>query len=90
MRAWKRMAMSLLILGLLTIPMGLVEHAAAAQQEKSGAQLWSENCGRCHNLRSPKERSDRQWEIIVFHMRTRANLIGQEAEKILEFLKKSN
>lgn len=57
---------------------------------KKGAQLWSQNCARCHNMRPPDERSDRGWEIVVTHMRLRANLTGQDARAILEFLKSAN
>lgn len=84
------MAVGPLLMGLLILPMVVLQRGAGAQQVKGGATLWAENCGRCHNVRSPRERSDRQWDIIIMHMRTRANLTGQEANKILEFLKQSN
>jgi len=54
---------------------------------KSGNQLWSENCMRCHNARSPAAYSRAQWDVIVHHMRIRANLTGDEARKIAEFLR---
>lgn len=57
---------------------------------KGGAQTWSENCMRCHNLRPPRERSDREWDIIVHHMRVRANLTAEEHRLILEFLQAAN
>lgn len=55
-----------------------------------GAKAWSENCGRCHNFRDPKEFSDKNWDIIVNHMRTIAPLPGQTARDIKSFLKSSN
>ena len=55
--------------------------------EKSGAQLWAENCVRCHNIRSPSNYSPAQWEVVMTHMRVRANLTPEEHKKILEFLK---
>jgi hypothetical protein len=55
-----------------------------------GAQLWAENCIRCHNIRNPASLSDRQWEIVLHHMRVRANLTTREHELILEFLKAAN
>ncbi len=58
--------------------------------EKSGAQLWGENCGRCHNIRPPSNLTDAQWDVAVLHMRTRANLTEIEAEKITSFLKTGN
>ena len=57
---------------------------------EGGAQAWSQNCMRCHNLRPPHERSDREWEAIVFHMRVRANLTAEEHRLIVEFLKAAN
>jgi mono/diheme cytochrome c family protein len=54
---------------------------------KSGAQLWAENCVRCHNIRSPSSYSPAQWEVVMMHMRVRANLTPEEHKKILEFLK---
>ncbi len=53
---------------------------------KGGAQVWSENCMRCHNLRRPSQRSDREWEAIVHHMRVRANLTSEEHRLIVRFL----
>ncbi len=57
---------------------------------KDGARAWVQNCMRCHNVRDPQERSDREWEIIVHHMRVRANLTADEHRLILEFLKAAN
>ena len=57
---------------------------------KDGARAWAQNCMRCHNVRDPQERSDREWEIIVHHMRVRANLTADEHRLILEFLKAAN
>jgi hypothetical protein len=54
---------------------------------KSGAQLWAENCVRCHNIRSPSNYSPAQWEVVMMHMRVRANLTPEEHKKVLEFLK---
>ena len=61
--------------------------AAAAPTAKSGAELWAENCNRCHNIRSPSNYSPAQWEVVMMHMRVRANLTPEEHKKILEFLK---
>ena len=57
---------------------------------KSGSQLWSENCARCHNMRSPSSYSDTEWTVVMHHMRVRANLTAEEHKKILEFLKSAN
>jgi hypothetical protein len=54
---------------------------------KSGAQLWAENCQRCHNMPSPSTFSPDQWETVGLHMQSRALLTDKEREKIVEFLK---
>ena len=54
---------------------------------KSGAQLWAEQCQRCHNVRSPSSYSPAQWDVAMLHMRVRANLTPEQHHKILEFLK---
>ncbi|MFQ5749313.1 MAG: cytochrome c [Planctomycetota bacterium] len=81
----------LLAASLLTLLVASCATTAPADGHgKGGAELWAENCGRCHNLRSPASFSDRQWEIIALHMRVRANLTAEEHHKILEFLKSGN
>lgn len=62
-------------------------NSAPSRTDKGGAQLWSENCQRCHNTRSPSTYNDAQWEVAMMHMRVRANLTPEEHKKILEFLK---
>jgi len=57
---------------------------------KDGSQLWSENCARCHNMRSPSSYSDAEWEVVMHHMRVRAHLTPEEHKAILEFLKSAN
>lgn len=56
----------------------------------TGAKVWSENCGRCHNIRDARELRDDQWFTTVFHMRIRAGLTGQETRDVLAFLTASN
>jgi len=58
--------------------------------DKSGAQLWGENCIRCHNSPSPVDFNDEQWKTIGLHMQVRANLTKAEAEKIVAFLHSAN
>src|SRR5262249_26265398 len=52
-----------------------------------GEELWSNNCLRCHNIRPPTMYNDAQWDVILHHMRLRANITGQEQRAIVEFLK---
>jgi len=53
----------------------------------TGEELWSNNCLRCHNIRPPTMYNNAQWDVIVHHMRIRANITGQEQRAIVEFLK---
>jgi cytochrome c5 len=54
---------------------------------KSGSQLWAENCGMCHKVRSPGSYSPEQWEVAANHMRYRGGLTAVEEKKIAAFLK---
>jgi len=69
---------------------GAATQASADMHEKAGAQLWAENCSRCHNIRPPQSFSDAQWQAVVHHMRLRADLTGEEQRKITEFLQASH
>jgi hypothetical protein len=53
----------------------------------TGEELWSNNCLRCHNIRPSTMYGNAQWDVIVHHMRLRANITGQEQRAIVEFLK---
>jgi cytochrome c1 len=69
-------------------------NATAAPAEgvsaQRGAQLWADNCVRCHNVRSPSSYSDAHWEVVMLHMRVRANLTEDEQKEILDFLKSAH
>ena len=77
------------ILSLLTAAVLFMNSCKVSQKvaAKSGAQLWTENCQRCHNTPSPSTFSPEQWETIGLHMQTRALLTNTERDKIIEFLK---
>jgi len=62
----------------------------SAAVPQSGAIMWAQNCGHCHNTRSPDSLSDAQWEVVSLHMRVRANLTAEEYRKILVFLKSAH
>lgn len=70
----------------------LISGCAASKMvtEKSGSQLWGENCIRCHNAPSSDDYSPAQWETIGMHMKLRANLTDDETNKIVVFLKSAN
>ena len=54
-----------------------------------GAQLWPVYCNTCHNARPGSEFSPAEWQMILMHMRTQANLPAHDAQAILEYLRSS-
>ena len=64
--------------------------ASVPPAQKGGAEVWAQNCAHCHNIRSPSSYSDAQWEVVMLHMRVRANLTAEEHKKILTFLKSAH
>jgi len=73
----------------LTIGSCSVEQATA-YKSRSGAQLWGENCVRCHSIPSPSSYNDVDWSTIELHMKVRANLTEDESTKIFDFLRTAN
>ena len=51
-----------------------------------GAELWAQNCARCHNPRPLNSFSPTQWDLIAHHMRVRANLTAEEYRSIRAYL----
>ncbi len=88
----KNKVLKVLFLGLIFLFVSVLFGCSSdvSNSEKPGAQLWGENCGRCHNIRPPSNLTDAQWDVAIMHMRTRANLTETEAEKIATFLKAAN
>ncbi|QNN21802.1 cytochrome c [Planctomycetales bacterium ZRK34] len=90
------LALAITIVGCSTTPQAEAEKGAGEQPDQppvatmAGPQLWADNCMRCHNIRDPKSLSDAQWDVVVHHMRLRANLTGADQRQIAEFLKASN
>ncbi len=64
--------------------------ASTKLTEKVGAELWGENCSRCHNTPPPNAYTKEQWETITMHMRIRASLTEDETKKIKEFLQSAS
>jgi hypothetical protein len=52
-----------------------------------GAELWSASCRRCHAMRGPAEYGAEDWNVVMMHMRVRANLTGAETRAIVAFLR---
>jgi hypothetical protein len=88
-KAPKKTISVLLVIGLgLFINITFIACKASQQvSAKSGAQLWAENCQRCHNTPSPSTFSPEQWETVGMHMQTRALITEEEKTKIVNFLK---
>lgn len=59
-------------------------------EEKTGVQLWGENCSRCHNSPPPTVYSDDKWETVSMHMKIRANISDHEITLIKDFLQSAN
>lgn len=60
------------------------------ERQPGGAQIYNLNCVRCHNARPAGQYSDREWDVIIPHMRERAHLTGGESNAVLTFLQISN
>ncbi len=77
----------MIVLGLMIL--ATFNGCTASQQisNKTGAQLWAENCQRCHNTPSPSSFSSDQWETVGLHMQSRSLITDEERNKIVAFLK---
>jgi mono/diheme cytochrome c family protein len=72
------------------IPIGAEEKAIESRQIfRDGARLWPVYCAQCHNARPGSEFAPYQWDTILMHMRTQANLPARDARAIVEYLKKA-
>jgi hypothetical protein len=83
---------SFILIGLVVVNSVISINGCApskAVAAKSGAQLWAENCQRCHNTPSPASFSSEQWKTIGMHMQSRALITESEKEKIVAFLQTS-
>jgi len=90
-----KIGLSTAILALFGLLLPLAASAGAGDQPAAGdssrgAKVWSNNCGRCHNIRDARELRDDQWFSTAFHMRMRAGLTGQETRDAIAFLVATN
>jgi hypothetical protein len=83
----KKLVTAILLLAVILMSVMISCKATQKVSMKSGAQLWAENCQRCHNTPSPSTFSPEQWKTIGLHMQTRALLTDEERQKIVEFLR---
>lgn len=77
-------AIKSLLLAAMVLP-AFVPGEAAAQ--RSGAEIWAQNCGNCHVLQPANRYTAERWAIIMRHMQINARLTDTETEAVLEFLK---
>jgi hypothetical protein len=82
----KRNTLIIAIAMILTAGLVIASCVTAKITDKSGSQLWSENCQRCHNTPPSSAFTNTQWEVINTHMRQRAMLTEDEVKKITEFM----
>lgn len=82
------------VLSLSVTAIAIYSSSCTSQREiaalKSGAELWGQNCIRCHNIPAPDAYSDVEWETIGLHMQERANMTDEQIKKIVEFLQTAN
>ena len=86
----KRNTIIISVAVLLTIGISIVSCVSTKITDKSGTQLWSENCQRCHNTPPSSAFTNTQWEVINTHMRQRAMLTEDEYKKITEFMQQGD
>ena len=90
----KSIVIRLLAIVLLALSAGTALAAESEQQQremfKLGARLWPVYCAQCHNARPGSEFSPPQWDVIMMHMRTQANLPANDARALTEYLKRSH
>ena len=53
-------------------------------------RLWPVYCSKCHNARPGSEFAPYQWNAIIMHMRTQANLPAKDARAVLDYLRGSH
>lgn len=58
----------------------------AESQPINGAEVFNNNCTRCHNARSLDEFSLEEWAVIMPHMREKAHLTGKETDAVMQFV----
>jgi hypothetical protein len=54
----------------------------------TGADVFQMYCSQCHNRRPMSERPFSNYRNVAAHMRTRANLTGEEYDKLVEWMRR--
>ena len=89
MKTALRALSSAILLAVLMFQLCLASESPAQKRQlfREGAKLWPVYCAQCHNARPGSEFAPYQWNAILMHMRTQANLPAQNARAVLEYLK---
>jgi hypothetical protein len=58
------------------------------EESLTGGEVFAMYCNQCHNARALGERPFANYQNVAAHMRVRANLTGEENEKLIEFLRR--
>jgi hypothetical protein len=84
----KKTATSIILVAAMTVAFAAINGCKESEYVagKGGAQLWAENCQRCHNTPDPITFTPEQWQTVGLHMQTRALLTNNERDKIVGFL----
>jgi len=82
----KRSIQTLISAGFAGLILAVAPQSGTAQQ-RSGVDIWSQSCNRCHRPQPPNRYTADQWETIVEHMRQQARLTSDDADAVLAFLK---
>ena len=72
-------------LGLLIVT--VMALASPLDGQRSGADIWGANCGRCHLIQPINRYDAKAWEDIGLHMAITARLTSAEATSVIDFLK---
>jgi hypothetical protein len=62
--------------------------AETFEDSLTGGELFAMYCNQCHNARALGERPFINYQNAMAHMRVRANLTGEEYEKLMAFLER--
>ncbi len=73
------------VLGLLMVT--VVALASPLDGQRSGAEIWGANCGRCHLIQPINRYDAKAWEDIGLHMAITARLTSAETTSVIDFLK---
>jgi len=72
------------------VAVSFVGVTTAFSGQMDGAKVFRDNCTKCHNERSPMEKTDKEWRVAITHMRTIAQLTAKESRAVLKYLQANN